>query len=76
MLLVVDVPVHAVAMVHVYVYGPVPPEVVVEQVNALPTVAVLQLGAVVTTGWPVTETVVAADALLTLLPSLATTLIV
>ncbi len=48
--LVVDVPVHAAARVQVYEYGDVPPEVVVEQVNALPEVAVPQLGAVVTTG--------------------------
>ncbi len=53
-----------------------PPEVVVVHVNALPTVAVPQLGAVVTTGCPATETVVEALADETLFVSLATTLIV
>ena len=50
MLLVVDVPVHAAGRVQVYEYGPVPPVVVVEQVNATLIVAAPQLGAVVTTG--------------------------
>ncbi len=50
MLAVVEVPVHPVARVQVYEYGPVPPVVVVEQLNALPEVAIPQAGAVVTTG--------------------------
>ncbi len=45
-------------------------------VNALPTVAVAQTGAVVTTGWPATVIVEVALAEDTLLPSLATTLMI
>ena len=61
---------HAVGSVQVYgPYGVVPPVVVVVQANALPTVAVPQLGAVVTTGCPATATVVDADALVTVFAS-------
>ena len=48
-LLVVEEPEHPAGRVQVYVYGAVPPVVVVVHVNGLPEVAAPQLGAVVTT---------------------------
>ncbi len=53
-----------------------PPLVVVEHVKGAPIVADPQVGTVVTTGCPATVTSVDPDGLLTLLPSLATELIV
>ena len=67
--LVVEDPVHPVAIVHVNVYGVVPPVADAEHVNALPEVTP-EVGHVVvsTSGVPPTATVAALDAV-TVLPS-------
>ena len=59
MLLVVEVPVHAVGSVHVKVYGEVPPLAVAEQVKALPEVnPVVGHETALATGCPPTVAVV------------------
>jgi hypothetical protein len=72
--LVVEEPVHPVGKVHVKVYGDVPPLAVAVHVKGTPACWPVPQLTLLVTGCPVTFTVAEAEALLTLLVSFATTL--
>ena len=73
---VVEEPVHPAGRLQVKVKGGVPPATPAVHVNAWPDIWPVPQLRLIDTGDPATVTVLDAEALLTLLPSLATTLIV